>query len=238
MRNTIQAVSVSALVLMLASGCSSVTGTPERDMVNSKATPNVTVTIDNSPEQIKPEETAEIDINGVTAFEGVLNALQPGGGLDWSLYSLENGVEFCWNGSGDAGLLIHTKPFEEAGMDVSKLEKAGNDVWYIGYTGSQQGPTTALDDFQIIADKYSENIKYDAALDRYCFDLGDGNMFEWARDITVNDISIVFVLNPEPFIAAGVDPNNVEGWEYEQIEVDSDGKTENVWRFLKAVDLR
>ncbi len=39
--------------------------------------------------------------------------------------------------------------------------------------------------------------------------LGNGNMFEWAKDMQKNDKDIVFVLNPQPFIDAGVDPAKV-----------------------------
>jgi hypothetical protein len=51
------------------------------------------------------------------------------------------------------------------------------------------------------------------------------------------DKDIVFVLNPEPLIAAGVVPENVEGWVYAQVPVEENGKTEDVWKFLKPFDL-
>jgi hypothetical protein len=62
-------------------------------------------------------------------------------------------------------------------------------------------------------------------------------MFEWASDMSTNDKDIVFVLNPEPLIAAGVDPNAVEGWTYSAVSVDVDGKPTEVYKFLKAFDL-
>ncbi len=50
------------------------------------------------------------------------------------------------------------------------------------------------------------SISYHMALDHYGVALGGGNMFEWAKDLGANDKDIVFVLDPEPLIAAGVDP--------------------------------
>jgi len=62
-------------------------------------------------------------------------------------------------------------------------------------------------------------------------------MFEWAKDLSTNDKDIVFVLNPEPFLAAGVDPNDVEGWVFAKVPVDVDGKPAEVDKLLKPFDL-
>jgi hypothetical protein len=48
----------------------------------------------------------------------------------------------------------------------------------------------------------------------------------------------VFVLNPEPLIAAGVDPQKVEGWAFAKVEVHMDGKPTEVDKFLKPFDLK
>jgi len=70
-------------------------------------------------------------------------------------------------------------------------------------------------------------------------------MFEWAKDMKVNwydnsnqDKDIVFVLNPEPLIAAGVDIEHVDGWAYAQVQVEENGKMEQVWKLLKPFDLK
>lgn len=46
-----------------------------------------------------------------------------------------------------------------------------------------------------IVEKSRDSIGYHAALDHYGIDLENGNMFEWAKDISTNDKDIVFVLN-------------------------------------------
>jgi len=38
----------------------------------------------------------------------------------------------------------------------------------------------------------------------------------------MNDKDIVFVLNPEPLIAAGVDPKAVDGWVFARVPVEID----------------
>lgn len=75
--------------------------------------------------------------------------------------------------------------------------------------------------------------------------LGDGNLFEWAKDMKTNrstnenqDKDIVFVLNPEPLIAAGVNPDKVKGWVYTTVKVDIDGKPTDVYKFLKPFNLQ
>lgn len=84
-----------------------------------------------------------------------------------------------------------------------------------------------------------EQIKYHADLDHYGVDVGNGNMFEWAKDMETNDKDIVYVLSPQVFIDAGVDPENVDGWLFAKVNVmDKDGKSVEVDKFLKPFDLK
>ena len=48
----------------------------------------------------------------------------------------------------------------------------------------------------------------------------------------------MFVLNPEPLIAAGVDPELVKGWVYTTVNVEIDGKATDVYKFLKPFNLQ
>jgi hypothetical protein len=75
-------------------------------------------------------------------------------------------------------------------------------------------------------------------MDHYGINLGDGNLFEWAKNLNTNDKDIVFVLNPEPFIKAGVDPNRIEGWIFAKVPVeDEKGRMIEVDKILKPFDL-
>jgi hypothetical protein len=81
-------------------------------------------------------------------------------------------------------------------------------------------------------------IGYHGELDHYGIDLGNGNMFEWAKNLTANEKDIVFVLNPEPFIAAGADPARIDGWVFAKVTVDDkNGKPVQVDKLLKPFNL-
>lgn len=101
------------------------------------------------------------------------------------------------------------------------------------------GEAKPLDFFKKIVETHRDSIGYHEKLDHYGVALGNGNMFEWAKDINTNDKDIVFVLNPQPFIEAGVDPSKVEGWAFAKVEVkDEQGKAVEVDKFLKPFDLK
>jgi hypothetical protein len=209
----------------------------------------------------------------ITSFDTVLQAI-PGqvaadeANAGWSLTAPDDSVRFIWSEYysksplHDVMLELDAQPFLDAGLDPEKLPdnyvfyegdamggmgttmlmvgtKLGNDS--LSYSGSP----TALSAYEQIVDKYRSAINYHAALDHYGVKLGDGNMFEWAKDLSTNsatdevqDKDIVFVLNPEPLIAAGVQPEKVQGWAYAQVPVEENGKTTDVWKFLKPFDLR
>ena len=103
-----------------------------------------------------------------------------------------------------------------------------------GYESSEN----ANDAFEELVANNRDAIGYHAALDHYGVALGNGNMFEWAKDTSTNDKDIVFVLNPQPFIDAGVDVTQVEGWVFAKVETMEDGKKVEVDKLLKPYDLK
>ena len=101
------------------------------------------------------------------------------------------------------------------------------------------GEAKPIDSFNQIVKTRRDVIGYHEKLDHYGISLGNGNMFEWAKDMSKNDKDIVFVLNPQPFIDAGVKPEKVEGWAFAKVEVkDMNGKSEEVDKLLKPFDLQ
>jgi hypothetical protein len=83
-----------------------------------------------------------------------------------------------------------------------------------------------------------EAIGYHEALDHYGIKLGEGNLFEWAKDDKTNDKDLVLVLNPEPFLAAGVDPALLTNWVFAKVEVmDEKGNSTQVDKFLSPYEL-
>jgi hypothetical protein len=185
----------------------------------------------------------------------------------WALAAPDDSARFIWSedyGSAplhDVMLEFGAQPFLDAGLDPGKLPD--NYAFYegdaMGGMGSKMlmvgtklggnekagGTATALSAYELIVSKHRDSINYHTSLDHYGVKLGDGNMFEWAKDMQVNgydnsnqDKDIVFVLNPEPLVAAGADPEKIEGWAYAQVSVDENGKPEQVWKLLKPFDLK
>jgi hypothetical protein len=170
----------------------------------------------------------------------------------WSISAPDSNVRFIWSKNFaesplyDVMLEINAEPFIAAGLDPSRLPdnfifkdgmltagaKLGNERL------SYQGEATPLAAYEQIVKLKRGSIGYHGQLDHYGVSLGNGNMFEWAKNLTVNDKDIVFVLGPEPFIKAGVNPNNIEGWLYAQVTVDDEnGKPIQVYKLLKPFNL-
>ncbi len=185
-----------------------------------------------------------VDVIGksaVTSFDSLVDKLGEQVTFDenknsWVLVS-PTGENFEWSKDfssnvPDAAVEFDAAPFLNAGLKAEELPTA--EYVYDSATGkirmpyelsqdafTYSGETTAKDTFQKIVDTNRELIGYHAQLDHYGIALGNGNMFEWAKDMDKNDKDMVFVLNPQPFIDAGVDPSKVEGWVFGKVEVDN-----------------
>jgi len=203
---------------------------------------------------------AQTDVVGKvakTSFESVLKAIpdevksdEMNGG--WSLNAPDNSARFIWSKDysksplHDVMIELNAAPFIAAGLDVNKLPVgiAFEDKIMVGTKlGNNElkysGEVTPLASFNQIVDLYRESIGYHEELDHYGVDLGNGNKFEWAKDMSKNEKDIVFVLNPDIFIAAGVNPDKVEGWVYASVQMkDSTGKTIEVMKLLKPFNLQ
>jgi hypothetical protein len=202
---------------------------------------------------------SQLDVVGKESkksFGAVLDALSGRIGLDemtggWTLPAPDGGAEFIWvpdyskSALHDVMLVFPAEPFVEAGLDVEKLPEnftlAGDKIMVGVKLGSEavkyKGDPTPLASYEKLVDLKRSSIGYHGALDHYNVDVGGGNMFEWAKDMSSNDKDIVFVLNPEPFIAAGVDPGRVKGWTFTKVPVDVNGKPVELDKFLKPFDL-
>lgn len=201
----------------------------------------------------------KLDVVGdqsIKSFDAVLTSIEDkvteetnfGG---WSLEALDGDARFIWTKdfqkttSFDAYLEIKAQPFIDAGLDLAKLPEGmvEGDKIIVGTDFGDspvtyRGDVNPLASYRQIVEQYREMISYHAALDHYGVKLSDGNMFEWAKDMTTNDKDIVFVLNPQPFIDAGVDPNKVDGWVFAKVEtMDDKGKKIEVDKLLKPFDL-
>ena len=202
--------------------------------------------------------TSQLDVvadKSISSFESVINELPIEADSEdssWILTAPDNSAKFLWSKDFssttdyDVKLEFDSQPFINAGLDISKLPEGAinGDKIILGTDLSDEkltynGEATPLDSYNKIVEKSRDNIGYHAALDHYGIDLENGNMFEWAKDISTNDKDIVFVLNPQMFIDAGVNPQEVEGWVFAKVEtMDKDGKKIEVDKFLKPFDLK
>ncbi|ADL05144.1 hypothetical protein [Lacrimispora saccharolytica] len=205
-----------------------------------------------------------VGTESVSSFEAVLNAVPDSVKADesnggWSLTAPDGSVRFIWSEDysksalHDVMLELDAAAFVNAGLDADKLPEN-----YAAYDGMlmvgtklgtdepvYEGGSAPLPAFEQIVKNHRSFINYHMDLDHYGVKLGDGNMFEWAKNMetnTVKDINqdkdMVFVLNPEPLIAAGVDPEKVEGWVYAPVSVMEGSKTLEVYKFLKPFNLK
>lgn len=170
----------------------------------------------------------------------------------WAITS-PGGEQFLWSkdlaGSPDAAIKFDAAPFISAGLDAAKLptdiytyDQASNKIKVAVELGTPakaaKADIAAVDSFKLLVDTKREAIGYHAKLDHYGVALGNGNMFEWAKDMSTNDKDMVFVLNPEPFIAAGVDTAKLQDWAFAKVEVmDENNKPIQVEKFLKPYEL-
>ena len=200
----------------------------------------------------------KLDVIGdqsIKSFDAVLNEVGDNVNEDtsfggWSLEAPDGAVRFVWSQdfskttTYDAYLELDAQPFIDAGLDTSKLSDGilVGDKLILGTDFgsdalSYNGEITPLASYNKIVELYRNNITYHMALDHFGVDLKNGNMLEWAKDMTTNDKDIVFVLNPEVFINAGVDPNNVEGWVFAKVPtMDEKGNDIEVDKLLKPFD--
>jgi len=170
----------------------------------------------------------------------------------WSFSAPDNSARFIWSRNFaespayDVMLEFAAAPFIAAGLDPSKL--SDNFIFRGGMLtvgtklGSEKlsynGEAMPIASYKQIVKLKRGSIGYHGQMDHYGISLGDGNMFEWAKNLSANDKDIVFVLNPDPFIAAGADPAKIEGWVFDKVTVDdANGKPIQVDKILKPFNL-
>jgi len=196
---------------------------------------------------------SSLDVVGkdsVRAFGEVLEVLPPEGSPEegWVIKAPDGEASFEIHNDA-LFMTVNAQPFIDAGLDISKVNNIseGNLVFLSpGFDMLNQNiKETPIKQFEAAVNALRSSIGYHTPLDHYNISLGDGNMFEWAKDLQINgmtkenqDKDIVFVLNPEPLIAAGVDPEKVKGWIYTTVNMGMGGKSTEVYKFLKPFDLK
>jgi len=165
----------------------------------------------------------------------------------WRLQASDAAVFVLGKSAGtdlDIALELDATPFIDAGLNPSLLSEerysfdpATSRLSVISNLGETELDGTPGDSvektFEQWVKGYRKSIGYHEPMDHFGISLGDGNMLEWAKTLETNDKDLVFVLNPEPLIQAGVDPAKLESWVFGEVEVmDDAGKAAMVEKFL------
>lgn len=212
---------MAAAMVLSTAACSAT------DVVAKYAKTSFTALVDGNPEMVSYDEGVE----------------------HWILETEEKeqfrfSKDFSQNNT-DAAIVLKGKSFIDAGLDVNKLSESEflydpvtDELVLLFELGEEKlGGESASETFAKIVEQKRDLIDYHASADHYNISLPNGNKFEWAKDMSNNDKDIVFVLNPQPFIDAGVNPEQVEGWIFTKMEVEGK-KGEEVDLFLKPLDLK
>ncbi|GHV41820.1 hypothetical protein FACS1894187_23770 [Synergistales bacterium] len=210
--------------------------------------------------------TDVVGSGAVTSFAAMLDALEfkpvedEANGL-WILTAPDGEAAFWFRKDAKDGHMGHmdgemqdlqicfdAEPFVKAGLDLNKLPsdmKSMLDNGKIMFgaklsgTPSYEGEVTPAASFEQIVKLDRDLVGYHTALDHYGVTVAPGTLFEWAKDMSKNDKDIVFVLNPQIFIDAGVDPSKVEGWAFEKVPVEDErGRAIEADKFLKPFNLK
>jgi len=176
------------------------------------------------------------------AFDELLKAMESksllyDNGDDWQLMSPAGDARFIFSKNKatvtDQYTLmeVNLAPFIAAGLDPALLPtdifRIEDDLMVLGFAtkitkATNKEDTNPLDSYNHILTLNRSRIGYHKQLDHYGIDLGNGNLFEWAKDMGANDKDLVFVLDPQPFIAAGADVYLIEGWTFGKVTVDDE----------------
>jgi hypothetical protein len=233
----LSALAASSLIVLGLSGCGST------DVVAKVANSSFKAVIEASKDRVSYSDE-----------DGSWVLASPAG--DQALFA----TDFSANGASGMGadmdkpdveFSFDAAPFLAAGLDPSKLV-APDGVKYEIEEGRfmlhfELGPDKFAADARKsleataseIVRTQRQRIGYHEKLDHYGIKLGGGNMLEWAKDLAKNDKDIVWVLEPAPLVAAGVDPAKVAGWAFAKVESkDAKGKSVFEDKFLRPFDLR
>jgi hypothetical protein len=193
------------------------------------------------------------------SFDALLRAApeQVGGNAEagFTFSAPDGNATLTWRANGDRpngtgiAMTFEAAPFIAAGLDVASLPAGytltgDRIVWQTAVADASEG-FTPFGAYQALTANSPALLNYHAPMDHYGLILGGGNMFEWAGDLAVNastgqtqDKDAVFVLEPSPLIAAGVNPSDVDGWAYAQVQVMDNGVSKQVYKFLKPFDIQ
>lgn len=172
-------------------------------------------------------------------------AMEPGEKLEWSKDMSANKADFA--------MVIKAEPLIKAGLDVEKLDE---DVWIFNEAGKdtmgmEQPAVLVLpynisdtklssknsnDSMKALLEADSDNLQYHEDNQHYVLNLGGTNEAIWTEKLGLNDKDMIFVLDAEPLITAGLDVNKLEGSGWTFKKASEADKTPD--QIIKTYDLK
>lgn len=139
-------------------------------------------------------------------------------------------------------LLIDAGPFTDAGV---RLEELPEDIKVAGgqliitseYKNSIEQSLNAAFERNIWSNR--KQLSYHTNHDIFELVIAGGHSFKWAKDMENSEKDMVFSLDPEPFIQAGLDPDKLDGWGLTTLDkMEAGGKITQVDKLLKIYNMK
>ncbi|MDR3318972.1 MAG: hypothetical protein LBS99_05985 [Clostridiales bacterium] len=144
--------------------------------------------------------------------------------------------KFIWGGQ--IVMEIDLSELISAELDVAKLIAGGFNIDGNTLAVELQNAAAVTDPDGLAA--FEKNMRgnrkalgFDVGMGHFGIAFGNEFAFEWAQYLDANDKDMVFLLNPAPFIEAGLKTDILEGWLYAELEM----MKEKAFMLVKAYDL-
>ena len=204
--------------------------------------------------------------NALDAFNEIVAAYPENKGFHKALqhwgFTLPSGEKFEWSKDmsanvADFAMVMLADPLVDAGLDVTKLDE---NEWLYEPAGKddmgEELPNRLIKPYNVSDKKQTSNgsedsmrrllkvdtniVKYHEDQKHFALKLGEGNAVQWTEELGVNDEDMIFVLNAEPLIEAGLDVNKLEGsgWIFREASEDNMGMGANPDQIVKTYDIK
>jgi len=162
----------------------------------------------------------------------------------WQIDAEDKTASFGLSADG-GGLYISfdIAPFLDAGLKAAELpegyEQAGDKLVLTSEpAGKAASADTAPSSLEALLRANPGLVSFHMAMGHYTIALGSLGAFEIAKDMAANEADIVFVLDPQALLDAGVDVEGVAGWNYSTVMVEADGMMVEAYKLLKPFNLK
>ena len=178
--------------------------------------------------------------DSISAFEEMLNYYENNISYNsnyntFELVSPDNSTILGWCADYSVGyqngliISVDASVFLKAGLNESKLPDniiIDDDrlIFGVNYNFVQISSTELqmpLQAYKLILGENRYNLSFHSMGDHFSLKVGEGNSFEWAKDMLSNESDIVFMLDPQILTNADADITKIQGWELRTISVHS-----------------